>query len=141
MGIMTDARAPQVYVVDDDPRVLRSIGRLLSAWGIDCRTFGDGRSALAAMRTDRPEMLLVDMFMPEMDGFEVMAETRRISPDTRIVATSGDMVEGHPTHVLEASECLGVVATIAKPIDPEHLRTLIGQVLEDWSAGAPAGTP
>ena len=131
---MPATTSPRIVLIDDDPRLLAATARLIAAWGYRCETFTDGRAALTAMAADPPALLLVDIYMPELDGFEVIARMRLIAPGTRIIAISGDIVRGHPTHVLAVSEQLGVDATIQKPLRPEQLRTLLGQLC------APAST-
>jgi CheY-like chemotaxis protein len=124
---------PRVVLIDDDPRLLQATARLIGTWGYRCETFIDGRAALSAMTQDPPALLLVDIYMPDLDGFEVIARMRQITLATRIIAISGDIVRGHPTNALAVSERLGADATIQKPFRPEQLRNL----LDRWcSAGA-----
>jgi CheY-like chemotaxis protein len=131
---MSDPAKPRVVLIDDDPRLLQATARLIGTWGYRCETYTEARAALAAISADPPAVLLVDIYMPEVDGFEVIARMRGIAPDTRIIAISGDIVRGHPTHVLAVSEQLGVDATIQKPLRPEQLRAL----LERLCGGDPA---
>lgn len=126
---MTPSIEAKIVVIDDDPRVLRSIARLILSWGLRCETYTDSRAALPAIERDPPELLILDIFMPEPDGFEVISRMRRLSPSTQIIAISGDLIRGRPTNALAMSGMLGVTATILKPIDPERLRDLIAQTL------------
>ncbi len=122
---MTDPAKPRVVLIDDDPRLLQATARLIGAWGYQCDTYDEARAALEAIAADPPDLLLVDIYMPEVDGFEVIARMRGIAPTTRIIAISGDIVRGHPTHVLAVSEQLGVDATIQKPLRPDQLQALL----------------
>ena len=117
---------PRVVLIDDDQRLLQATARLIGSWGYHCETFGDGRTALSAMAQDPPAVLLVDIYMPDLDGFEVIARMRQIAPATRIIAISGDIVRGQPTNALAVSQQLGADATIQKPFRPEPLRDLLG---------------
>ena len=129
----------RVVLIDDDPRLLQATARLIGAWGYRCETFIEGRTALVAMAQDPPALLLVDIYMPDLDGFEVIARMRRTAPGTRIIAISGDIVRGHPTNALAVSEQLGADATIQKPFRPEQLRALLGHwcsAQDDAAAGA-----
>jgi CheY-like chemotaxis protein len=138
---MTHSTAPSIVIIDDDPRMLSAIARLITSWGLRCATYTDGRAALAAMAQDPPDLLLVDIFMPEPDGFEVIAQVRRRVPATPIIAISGDIVRGHPTNALAMSELLGVAATIRKPIEPEPLRALIARTLASKAPPSAASSP
>jgi diguanylate cyclase (GGDEF)-like protein len=81
--------APAVLVVDDEPG-LREFARLaLARGGHDVVTVAGHREALTVLRSSRAiSLMLVDVVMPEMDGFELAAEARRITPGLRIVFTS-----------------------------------------------------
>lgn len=132
---MTPNAEPKVIIIDDDPRVLNAIARLIAAWGLHCETYTDSRTALPAIEREPPDLLIVDIFMAEPDGFEVISRMRQLSPSTPIIAISGDLVRGRPANALAMSGMLGVTATILKPIQPERLRALIAQALPDWLAG------
>lgn len=125
---MTDASA-RILLVDDNLPMLRSLARMLSCWGYQCETFGSGPPALAAARVSAPDVALVDLYMPDMDGREVIAELRRISPSTSIIAISGDQLSGESADLAVLQDALGVMAMLQKPIEPNRLRELITRAL------------
>ena len=108
-----------VLVIDDEPDV-RLLCRLnLRPAGIDVREVGSGHDGLAAAFEDVPDIVVLDLMMPEMDGFEVL---RRLRVDAR--------TEGIPVMVLTAKtteidrrRCrdLGADAYVTKPFDPSEL--------------------
>jgi CheY-like chemotaxis protein len=120
---------PSIYLVDDDPRMLKATARLLGVLGYACRTFVDGNAALAACAEHPPAVLVVDVFMPEPDGFEMIARMRRISPATRMIAVSGDMLRGQPAHVLAVAARMGADVALTKPIRPELMREALERLL------------
>jgi len=126
----TAATQFEIVLVDDDPRMLNATARLLGVLGYGCRAFTDARAALAACALHPPALLLVDVFMPDLDGFETIARMRTLCPGTRIVAVSGDVLRGRPAHVLAAAERLGADAALTKPIRPERLREVLARLLE-----------
>lgn len=73
----------QIMVVDDEPVNLRLMDELLSRRGYSVRLFRGGRLALAAARQDPPDLILLDVTMPEMDGFDFC---RRLRTDTALSA-------------------------------------------------------
>jgi CheY-like chemotaxis protein len=79
----------RVLVVDDDPRVLALSEALLGSRGYDIRTAGDGFEALAAMRKALPDLIISDLSMPKMSGFEFLSIVRRRFPQIPVIATSG----------------------------------------------------
>jgi CheY-like chemotaxis protein len=133
---MTDRTPSRIVIVDDDPRMLTAFARCIASWGLRCETYSDSRLALTAIERDPPDLLILDIFMPEPDGFEVIARMRRLSPELPIIAMSGDMIRDRPANALAMSDLLGVTATILKPVPPERLRALIAQTLPYGSADA-----
>jgi FixJ family two-component response regulator len=89
--VSLNQKALDVYLVDDDASVLRSTRRLLDSAGWNVEVFTDPSVFLqrAAMRL--PDVAVIDIRMPTMNGLEVQAHLRRVSPSTRvIILTSKD---------------------------------------------------
>ncbi len=118
-----------IMVVDDDQRMLHAIARMVTAWGYRCETFTDARTALQICEDTAPALLIVDIYMPELDGFEVIKRMRQIAPSTRIVAVSGDVVRGHHTNVLDMCRVLGADAILQKPIAPDRLEATLERLI------------
>ncbi|QGN59433.1 response regulator [Nostocoides sp. HKS02] len=98
--------ARRILVVDDDPVALRLVRVTLEPLGWDVRTCGQGTEAHAMVRAQRPAVLLVDLLMPDTDGFRVVEQVHA-DPDTR----------GIP-----------IVVLTAKTLTPEDRRRLRGRV-------------
>ncbi|WP_420238346.1 response regulator [Telmatobacter bradus] len=79
----------KLLVVDDAPAIRSSISALLSEIGYQVRTAADGFEALAAIRMNIPNILLSDLNMPGMSGFELLSVVRRRYPSIQVVAMSG----------------------------------------------------
>jgi EAL domain-containing protein (putative c-di-GMP-specific phosphodiesterase class I)/DNA-binding response OmpR family regulator len=118
-----------VMVIDDDPRMLHATARLLSAWGYRCDAYTDARAALVAAQQAPPALVVMDIYMPDLDGFELLKRFRKIAPDARLLAVSGDFVRGYPTNVLKMSRAMGADAVLQKPIGPERLRPIIQRLI------------
>jgi PAS domain S-box-containing protein len=113
------AQARRVLVVDDNVDAARTLGELLSTLGHETRVVHDGPSALAMARAFRPDVVLLDIGMPGMDGYEV---ARRLSalhagPRPRIVAVTG---WGQESDRAQASEA-GFDMHLVKPVDLDAL--------------------
>src|SRR5205809_1015188 len=78
-----------VCLLDDDPSVLKGLGRLLLSADLRAETFSDPDEFLRHARTHRPAVALVDVHMPQMNGLEVQSRLREISPSTRVIIFSG----------------------------------------------------
>jgi FixJ family two-component response regulator len=89
--VSLDQEALDVCVVDDDVSVLRSTRRLLDSAGWNVEVFTDPSAFLERAALRRPDVAIIDIRMPKMNGFELQARLRRVSPSTRvIILTSKD---------------------------------------------------
>jgi two-component system alkaline phosphatase synthesis response regulator PhoP len=70
---------PKILVVDDEPAIVKSINAYLQAEGYDVHTASDGASALKAARTFHPDLIVLDIMLPQMDGLEVLRQLRQES--------------------------------------------------------------
>ncbi len=118
-GAAAEEQAPLVLVVDDSLTVRKITGRLLAREGYRLATAKDGVEALEFLRNERPAVMLLDIEMPRMDGFEL---TRAVRADDRlkdlpIVVITSRSAEKHRQHAME----LGVNAYLGKPYQEEEL--------------------
>ncbi|HJT62074.1 MAG TPA: response regulator [Burkholderiales bacterium] len=114
----------RILIVDDNASAAHATAALLVQWGHEVRLALDGASAIAAARAWRPQLVLLDIGLPGMDGFDVAA-TLRLEPALaacRIIAMSGLCRTGDSGHVAEA----GIELLLAKPLDIAFLRSLVG---------------
>lgn len=86
---------PKILVVDDDEGIRVTVAMLLVAEGYEIITAADGFDALAQMRCNLPDLVVSDLNMPCMSGFEFLSVIRRRFPQVLVVATSGDAVPGN----------------------------------------------
>ena len=74
-----------VYLLDDDSSVLKSTGRLLDSAGWKVEAFNDPIAFLERASTHCPEVAVIDILMPEMNGLDVQTRLQRVSPSTRVI--------------------------------------------------------
>ncbi|MEX1162190.1 MAG: response regulator [Nitriliruptor sp.] len=121
----------RVLAVDDDPIILRLLQLNLELEGHEVITAADGEAGLAAVRDERPQVVLLDVMMPRMDGFEVCAAVRADDdPDvaaTPIVILSAKAQEADVNAGLGA----GADAYVTKPFDPLELIDLVVRLAGD----------
>jgi DNA-binding response OmpR family regulator len=122
---------PLVMIVEDEPDVLLVLQISLQATGFDTTLAGDGATALARLQLERPDLVLLDLTLPVMDGWAVLAElsTRSDAPPV-IVCTA----KRSPRDVARAQE-LGAAEYVTKPFDVDRLAMLIDEVLERQQRG------
>jgi two-component system response regulator FixJ len=110
-----------VCLLDDDPSVLKGLGRLFSSADLDAKTFGDPREFLHYAQIHRPAVALIDVCMPQMSGLEVQSRLGKISPSTRVIIFTGKDDPLVRSTALNA----GASAFLTKPFDDEELLTAI----------------
>jgi CheY-like chemotaxis protein len=86
--MMPDAKA-KLLIVDDEMSLRRSLSQIYSIFGYSVRSAGDGFEALSEIQKDVPDILLSDLNMPGMSGFELLSVVRRRFPAIQVIAMSG----------------------------------------------------
>jgi len=119
--------AKRVLVVDDRPDIVGFVCAELERAGYAVESAGNGRQALERQRERAADLMLVDIFMPEMDGIETIHSVRAQYPQTRIVAMSSG-VYGMQDY-LKVARDIGADATLAKPFGVDELLQVIRTVL------------
>jgi CheY-like chemotaxis protein len=116
--------ARRVLVVDDNPEAARALATVLELWGHQVFIAHDGRAALEHVRRLHPDVVLLDIGLPGMDGFEVAAALRREpgQGSMRVISMSGVSREGDVLRALES----GVDQHLSKPVEMRFLRSLLG---------------
>jgi CheY-like chemotaxis protein len=123
----------RVLVVDDNEDGADSLGMLLQLLGVEVMVVHDGPAALAAMKTFRPRVVLLDLGMPDMDGLEV-ARRMRADPETRdvtLVALTGwgqredrrrTGEAGFDYHLVKPADLAMLESILSKPAEPNTTR-------------------
>ena len=119
---------PDVLIIDDDDGVRGLLVALVQAEGLSVAAARDGREGLALFRSERARVVVTDLFMPGMDGLEVIQVLRRLAPEVRVIAVSGGGRYEIPGTLGMAGQ-LGAVATIKKPFEPEEFVTAVRAAL------------
>ncbi len=116
--------AHTLLIVEDDDRLRERLARAFAARGLEVRQASDYESALAAIRDDSPEYLLVDLRMPgAKSGLDVIRDARAIDPATIIVVLTG---YGSIATAIEAVR-LGAAQFISKPADADQILAAFAQ--------------
>lgn len=121
-------RMALILVVDDDAAVRDSIKTLLGLDGHDVVEAQDGRAGEAAVQRRLPDLVILDIFMPERDGFETLRSIRRTHPDLKILAISGS-AGGHMERTLAFAREFGADAVLEKPFPADALRAAVRTLL------------
>ncbi|MBF6624500.1 MAG: response regulator [Pseudomonas stutzeri] len=116
--------AVSLLICDDSNLARKQLLRALpAAWPLEIHQAAGGREALARIRQGGIDVVLLDLTMPDMDGYQVLAELHADSLGCKVIVVSADIQEEAVRRVLD----LGALAFIRKPADPVHLQqTLAG---------------
>jgi CheY-like chemotaxis protein len=116
---------PRVLVVDDNIDAAQSLGQLIGLWGYDVHVAFDGLEALQVGRDVTPDIVLLDLLMPRMDGWEA-AHAIRGEPWGRDVLLIAASAWSKNYDVAQFREC-GFDHALVKPIDAGQLQRLLEQ--------------
>lgn len=111
------SEAVDILVIDDDACIRDMLVAVLHRLGYSSRTAGDGRAAQEQLTRHRFRLIVTDIFMPNMDGYEVMMCVRAICPKVPILAMTGGGISGGPENTLVPAKQLGCQRTLAKPFN------------------------
>ena len=123
-----------IFVVDDDPEQAQLLAAALDAQDRRVRAFSDPLRALAALHSERSDLLIADLSMPWLDGMQMAGKARDLQPHIGLV-----LVSGYPRG-REAAQLIGL-PFFPKPIDLVGLRATVDDLLAHLPPGAEAATP
>jgi two-component system alkaline phosphatase synthesis response regulator PhoP len=120
-----------ILIVDDEPKITRLVRDYLESSGFGVLTAGDGREALMRARTERPDLVILDLGLPGLDGLDVTRSLRRDGDMPIIMLTARD----DETDKLIGLE-LGADDYVTKPFSPRELVARVRAVLRRNDRGA-----
>ena len=124
---------PTILVVDDDPAFLHSLELILQVAGFAVTTAENGVRGLQAFRNRGPDLVLIDVMMPRLDGLETVKQMRCERPGAKIVVMSGSARPDNLDLPTAARE-LGAAAFLEKPFEPTALRKVLHDLLRPETA-------
>jgi CheY-like chemotaxis protein len=113
----------RVLVVDDSVDSAETLAELLKIWGHDVRLAHDGPGAVETARDYRPDVILLDIGLPGMDGFAVADKLKAEGVTARLLVALTGYGEQNDR---ERTQLAGFHHHLVKPVDPDRLRKLIG---------------
>lgn len=129
----------KILIVDDDPDMLTVTGAVLEFHGFEVIVAHNGEQALEKLVQERPDLMILDLLMPKMDGFAVCRELKesrlaKAYPEVPIlILTSTREEAGRRRYELETGLGLDVDDYVEKPIDPHILVERVQKLLEKWA--------
>jgi len=116
---------PSILIVDDEPSILQSLGGLLSDEGFEVTTAANGYEALKIIEAESPDLVLLDIWMPGIDGIETLKEIKKENPTIQVI-----IITGHGTieTAVNATK-LGAYDLIEKPLSIDKVIVAINNAL------------
>ena len=117
----------RILIVDDEDSILDMVFKFMSHFGYEAATAKNGKDALTLLRSDPFTILITDIKMPEMDGFELMKTVRAEFPDIHIIAMTGHGATYTFTDVVSA----GATDYLTKPFSLDEARAKLNRVVRE----------
>ncbi|HAQ39455.1 MAG TPA: DNA-binding response regulator [Clostridiales bacterium] len=122
----------RVVIADDEEIIRNGLKRLIESYDLDLTVVGtgeDGEEALKLIREYLPEIILMDINMPFMNGLEVIEKTRELDPNAKIIIISGYDQFEYAQKALE----LGVFSYLLKPIQYKDFKNIMVKAIDSYS--------
>jgi two-component system chemotaxis response regulator CheY len=104
---------PAVLIIDDDEMALTVLQNMLQDEGYEVLTTADGPQGISIYEKKRPDVVILDVDLPNMNGLDVLTRIRGVDPDARVIVISGLVDQG----LLEAALSHGALDFARKPLD------------------------
>ena len=128
-----DLSGMRILVVDDEADGREMLTRMLESWGAQVRAAGSADEAIAALHDDRPDLLISDIGMPRVDGYELMRRIRSMAaPDRRDLPAIALTAFARSEDAVKAQQA-GYGVHLPKPVEPSRLFSTIASVLSSGS--------
>ena len=124
---------PNFLVIDDRPDVCRAIETVLTSSGYGTRSAYNGEDGLALLRKTAVDVVVIDLFMPDLDGIGTIQIMRKDFPTVPIIAISGHLVateNGWKPDFLKMAVKLGAKAALRKPFSSSQLSNTVADVIQ-----------
>ena len=117
----------RILIVDDSTFTRNIHRQIVAAEGHETLEAGGGTDAVEIFDRERPDLVLIDLLMPDMDGIDAVRKMLEIDPDARILVCSTDRQRPRQEEAREA----GVLEFLTKPVDPGKMAESLDRILKD----------
>ena len=120
----------RILIADDDPILREVIREYLAPEGYSLTLVEDGQQALKAAKTERFDLIITDMVMPNLDGIELLQALGRTTPETPVLGMSAGIAGCNADVLLRAASAVGAVSVLRKPLQREALLEAVRDLLQ-----------
>ncbi len=124
----------KILAVDDEKHIVRLVQVNLERAGYEVVTANDGKEALQKVQDENPDLVVLDVMMPYMDGFEVLQNLRR-NPATRDIPVIMLTAKAQDADVFKGWQS-GVDCYLTKPFNPMELLSFVKRIFDSMGGGA-----
>jgi two-component system, OmpR family, phosphate regulon sensor histidine kinase PhoR len=117
---------PRILVVDDEPRIREACKLVLEECGYEVSLASSGVQAIEDISAKHYDIILLDLMMPEMSGFDALAKIKALDPETVVIVITGYATLEHSVEAMKK----GAFDFIPKPFTPDHLRMTIAKAID-----------
>lgn len=117
----------KILIVDDEPLLLQGLGKALRSVATEVMLVETGEAALTEIASSPCDLCFLDVFLPDMDGTEVLKKIRGISPGTKVVMMTAGIISNAMRETIEQNAHM----FIPKPFDLLQIRMLARRLLEE----------
>ncbi len=114
----------EVLVIEKDLVAARQIKRMIKKWGHQAEIFADSKKALARIAENFFELVLLDMFLPDMSGYELIPKIKKLKPDLDIIT----MTNLNSRELELKARKYGIVFYLIKPFETKYLKSLVDHI-------------
>ena len=118
---MTKVTDPTVLIVDDEQSFVDAVGMFLEEHGYKVVKAYGGREGRMQLRAGQPDLALIDVHMPDVDGIELLSLASHVAKPVPVIMITSDDAEA----IARSCEALGAVRFLVKPVAPEDLLNII----------------
>jgi DNA-binding NtrC family response regulator len=116
-----------VLIVDDEESARRGLCELVASWGYEAQMAGDGVEALSVINDSPPMVVITDVIMPRLDGFQLLSRIKEDHPYTAVIMLTG---QGSVDAAIRSVKEEGAFYYFEKPIDTRRLKLVLGKAAE-----------
>ncbi len=120
----------EIVLIDDDENMRKTLADCLDGAGYVVTQAGNGKAGLQLIENATYDLIIMDVFMPEMDGIELVQRLQKVGGLPPIITISGGGGVLPPSWATKLTEVYGVAAALTKPIDMTHFLSTVEQALK-----------
>jgi CheY-like chemotaxis protein len=119
----------KILLIDDDTKIQMVFFQLLTGMGHEVMQAENGKEGLKMIEKSRPDLVITDIMMPEVDGLEILMHLRNTHDSVPVIAISGGM-RALPVNFLQQAKLFGARYVFEKPVPLDVLRNAVTELLD-----------